>query len=133
VVSSLASGSRTPASASRRMGPPRGLPQTPRSVLRSNNTDTLNFRPLTVREFDAVEVYCRVKPLTSNSPTEGCIRILNDTTIALIPPETSSSWKLGTAKESHYTFQTVFNEDTAQKTTFDSVSLPLVKVVEDSN
>jgi hypothetical protein len=79
-----------------------------------------------VKELDPVEVYCRIKPLTTES---GCIRILNDQTVALVPPDNlHNAWKQGTAKEGHYSFKQVYDEAVSQKAIFDSIALPLVDV-----
>lgn len=78
------------------------------------------------KETDPVEVYCRIKPLGGDSGS--CIQILDNTTLALIPPETSVAYKLGTAKENHYTFKYVYGSNASQQQIFDEISLPLVKV-----
>lgn len=94
------------------------------SVLRIN-TDGNRRLPLNLLETDPVEVYCRIKPWIGD---DSCVRVLDDTTVALIPPESSVTWKLGTAKEQHYTFQRVFSSEATQKVIFDDIALPLVKV-----
>lgn len=119
----------TPSSSSRRMAPPSSTssrsttrPGTATSsVLRGNNNNDVHRQ-----EFDPVEVYCRIKPLEEES--DSCIQILDDTNLALIPPETSLAFKNGNPKEGHYAFQRVFGSDATQKRIFDEVSLPLVKV-----
>ncbi|CAL8109141.1 unnamed protein product [Orchesella dallaii] len=119
----------TPAS-NRRIGPPSSAT---RSAGRPATAGALRYNPdlnrqlnLNLRESDPVEVYCRIKPLEGDGD-DSCIRILDDSTLALIPPETSAAWKLGNAKEQHYTFQRVFGSDASQKVIFDSIALPLVK------
>jgi len=108
----------------------KNYPQTPKSALRLNNESVFTARPVVavMKELDPVEVYCRVKPLAAMAES-GCIRILNEETVALVPPENcSAAWKQGIAKESHYSFKHVFDETVSQKAIFDSVALPLVEV-----
>lgn len=126
----------TPMSSSRRLAPPSSTSSrsTSRpgtgtsSVLRgNNNNDNVNRQlQLNLKDYDPVEVYCRIKPLEEES--DSCIQILDDTNLALIPPDTSLAVKNGNAKENHYAFQRVFGSDATQKRIFDEVALPLVKV-----
>lgn len=119
----------TPGSTTRRLALASAGRSCPRpgtsSALRLNNelNKQLQFN---LQETDAVEVYCRIKPLDGN---DSCIRVLDDTTLALIPPDSSAAWKQGIAKEQHYSFQRVFGSDAPQKLIFDEIALPLVKVI----
>ena len=51
----------------------------------------------TSRDKDPVEVYCRLRPLETGTE-ESCITILNDTTVQVVPPETSQGYRSGTTK-----------------------------------
>jgi len=49
------------------------------------------------RDKDPVHVYCRLRPLETGTE-ESCITILNDTTVQVVPPETSQGYRSGTTK-----------------------------------
>ena len=74
-------------------------------------------------------VFCRVRPLfninNSNSETEKCVEVLDDTTLQLLPPVTSRNFYNGRA--SQFSFKAVFDEDSTQKAVFQTCGLPLVK------
>jgi kinesin family protein 23 len=79
----------------------------------SNNDNTPN---------EEVSVYCRIRPLT-NDNDESCIRVIDDKTVQLTPPESSRaffSWGFN-EKEVQYTFKKVFDVTSTQKQVFDQV------------
>lgn len=67
---------------------------------------------------EAVDVYCRLRPLRSITELV-CVKRLNDTVLQLISPSGS--------KSSSYSFKQIFDENTGQEQVFRSVSMPLVK------
>ncbi|XP_070178787.1 kinesin-like protein KIF23 [Littorina saxatilis] len=77
------------------------------------------------REYEPVEVYCRLRPL--DSPNDAvCVRALNPTTVQLVAPEVAV-YRNGQVKEYQYKFEHVFDEFSSQKALFERVALPLVE------
>lgn len=75
---------------------------------------------------DPVEVYCRIRPLNDNDE-ETCVEVISKNTIQLSPPHTSQGFKSGhRVTTTQHSFKYVFDEDSSQKTVFDTVALPLV-------
>ena len=71
---------------------------------------------------EEVSVYCRIRPPT-NDNDETCIRVVDDKTVQLTPPESSRafySWGFN-EKEVQYTFKKVFDVSSTQKQIFDQV------------
>jgi kinesin family protein 23 len=57
---------------------------------------------------------------------ESCVKVISQTTVSLLPPETGSAYRAANCKEFQHTFQRVFDERSTQKEVFDQVALPLV-------
>ncbi|XP_058521600.1 kinesin-like protein KIF23 isoform X4 [Ochotona princeps] len=74
---------------------------------------------------DPVGVYCRVRPL-SFPEQEGCIEVINNTTVQLHSPEGYRLNRNGDYKETQYSFKQVFGTHTTQKELFNVVACPLV-------
>ncbi|XP_025084213.1 kinesin-like protein KIF23 isoform X2 [Pomacea canaliculata] len=66
------------------------------------------------REYEPVEVYCRIRPL-DNPEDSVCIKAISIDTVELVPPEYQ------------FKFCHVFDEYASQKAVFEYVSLPLVE------
>lgn len=74
---------------------------------------------------EPVEVYCRIKPITSS--LTNCLKVISSTTVQLSAPEGVGGYRSGAnVKEIQYTFREVFDESFSQKEIFDRVALPLV-------
>ena len=73
---------------------------------------------------DPVKVFCRLRPLQNDE--ESCVKVLSQTTVSLILPETGSAYRVANYKELQHTFQHVFDDRATQKEVFDHVALPLV-------
>jgi Kinesin-like protein len=73
---------------------------------------------------DPVKVFCRLRPLQNDE--ESCVKVISQTTVSLLPPETGSAYRATNYKELQHTFQHVFDERSPQKEVFDHVALPLV-------
>ncbi len=71
---------------------------------------------------EEVSVFCRIRPPT-NSNDDNCIRVVNEKTVQLTPPESSRAfftWGFN-EKEVQYTFKKVFDLASTQKQVFDEV------------
>jgi kinesin family protein 23 len=55
------------------------------------------------------------------------VKVISQTTISLLPPETGSNYRLANYKEIRHTFKHVFDDKATQKEVFDHVALPLVE------
>uniref|UniRef100_A0A8C4UX03 Kinesin-like protein n=1 Tax=Falco tinnunculus TaxID=100819 RepID=A0A8C4UX03_FALTI len=75
---------------------------------------------------DPVGVYCRVRPL-SGPDQEGCIEVINETTVQIHPPDRYRIFRNGEYRETQYSFKEVFGTLVAQKELFDVVAKPLVE------
>ena len=73
---------------------------------------------------DPVKVFCRLRPLQNDE--ESCVKVISQTTVSLLPPETGSAYRAANCKELQHTFQHVFDDRATQKEVFDHVALPLV-------
>jgi kinesin family protein 23 len=73
---------------------------------------------------DPVKVFCRLRPLQNGE--EPCVKVLSQTTVSLLLPETGSTYRAANYKEVQHTFQCVFDDTATQKDVFDHVALPLV-------
>ncbi|XP_076439064.1 kinesin-like protein KIF23 [Babylonia areolata] len=81
--------------------------------------------PTSSREYEPVEVYCRLRPL--DDPNDAvCVRALNSTTVQLAAPENAAA-RNGQTKEYQYKFEHVFDEYASQKAVFEHIALPLVE------
>ena len=72
---------------------------------------------------EEVSVYCRIRP-PNNDNDETCIRVVDEKTVQLTPPESSRAfftWGFN-EKEVQYTFKKVFDVESTQKQVFDQVS-----------
>ncbi|KAL8615240.1 hypothetical protein ACOMHN_050281 [Nucella lapillus] len=81
--------------------------------------------PTSSREYEPVEVYCRLRPLYDPKDAV-CIRALSATTVQLVAPENAAS-RNGQVKEYQYKFEHVFDEYSSQKALFEHIALPLVE------
>lgn len=73
---------------------------------------------------EEVSVFCRVRP-PNNDNDESCIRVIDEKTVQLTPPESSRAfftWGFN-EKEVQYTFRKVFDVGSSQKQIFDEVML----------
>ena len=73
---------------------------------------------------EEVSVFCRVRP-PNNDNDENCIRVIDEKTVQLTPPESSRAfftWGFN-EKEVQYTFKKVFDTGSTQKQIFDKVIL----------
>ncbi|XP_011505660.1 PREDICTED: kinesin-like protein KIF23 [Ceratosolen solmsi marchali] len=75
---------------------------------------------------DPVQVYCRLRPMQFANDIS-CMKIIQDTTIAITPPESAMNFRNGAQKEIQTTFTHVFAENISQREIFQIVSLPLVE------
>ncbi|XP_062860709.1 kinesin-like protein KIF23 isoform X2 [Trichomycterus rosablanca] len=75
---------------------------------------------------DPVGVYCRVRPLGTESE-ECCIEVISSTTIQLHAPDGLKANRNGEFKETQYSFKKVFGINTTQKELFEDVAKPLVE------
>ncbi|GIY18875.1 kinesin-like protein KIF23 [Caerostris darwini] len=82
----------------------------------------MNAKQICVK--DAIEVYCRIRPLDSANDAT-CLRANDKNTVILFPPDMLHSTKI--LKEVHYSFKKVFDSEASQKQLFNQVSLPLVE------
>ncbi|XP_065322072.1 kinesin-like protein KIF23 [Gordionus sp. m RMFG-2023] len=73
---------------------------------------------------DPVEVYCRIKPPSTD---DICCQYIDEKKILLYPPENIQNIRNVNIKESEYTFTKVFPPEAKQKTVFRSVAKPLVQ------
>lgn len=104
---------RAPATPLRPMLPPK----TPKS--RQNSKENLVQK-------DPVQVFCRIRPLQSESDLS-CIRVVSSSTVALIPPESAINYKISNNKETQYVFKHIFDVDSSQQEVFCTVAQPLVE------
>ncbi|CAK1546538.1 unnamed protein product [Leptosia nina] len=74
---------------------------------------------------DPVHVYCRLRPM-QNENDISCINILSPTTIVMVPPPTTVSYRNENSKSMKYTFKEVFPPEANQQEVFDKVAFPLV-------
>ncbi|TGZ73918.1 hypothetical protein CRM22_001236 [Opisthorchis felineus] len=65
-----------------------------------------------------VQVFCRVKPNSTDSPS--CIEIINETTLKTVGS------RAGSYKETLHTFSAVYDDQVSQDVVFQNVALPLV-------
>ena len=78
-----------------------------------------NFRP---NDAEEVSVFCRIRPPNVDND-ENCIRVIDDKTVQLTPPESSRAfftWGFN-EKEVQYSFRKVFDIGANQKQVFDEV------------
>jgi kinesin family protein 23 len=75
---------------------------------------------------DPVQVYCRLRPMQYVNDIS-CMKIIQDTTIAITPPESAMNFRNGAQKEIQTTFTHVFADNISQREVFQIVSLPLVE------
>ena len=52
---------------------------------------------MTSKDREPVQVYCRIRPLEFSNQ-ETCVTVVNDTTVQVVPPETSQGYRSGTTK-----------------------------------
>jgi hypothetical protein len=72
---------------------------------------------------EEVSVFCRIRP-PNNDNDETCIRVIDEKTVQLTPPESSRAvftWGFN-EKEVQYTFKKVFDVESTQKQVFDQVN-----------
>jgi len=74
---------------------------------------------------DPVKVFCRLRPLQNDE--EPCVKVISQTTVSLLPPETGSGHRAANYREIQHTFKHVFDDRATQKEVFDHVALPLVE------
>ncbi|GIY99833.1 kinesin-like protein KIF23 [Caerostris extrusa] len=92
------------------------------SLISLKNLGRMNGKQICVK--DAIEVYCRIRPLDSANDAT-CLRASDKNTVILFPPDMLHSTK--TLKEVHYSFKKVFDSEASQKQLFNQVCLPLVE------
>lgn len=80
----------------------------------------------TASRVDPVEVYCRIRPLSSEND-ESCLKILDESNLMLQIPECSASYRSGQIKQLVYSFTQIFDDQTSQKQLFEQVAIPLVQ------
>lgn len=85
---------------------------------------TPRSRPNSGIQKDAVQVFCRVRPMQSDADLS-CIHVSSSTSLILTPPEIAINFKL--AKETQYIFKHVFDTISNQRETFSVVAQPLVE------
>jgi kinesin family protein 23 len=84
--------------------------------------------PFVLAKPTLLQVYCRMKPL-DDPGLPVCIKVVSPSSIALTPGPASHAAKNGIIKESQYSFEFVFDENTSQKAVFEHIALPLVEDV----
>ena len=52
---------------------------------------------MTSRDREPVQVFCRIRPLESSNQ-ETCVTVMSDTTVQVVPPETSQGYRTGITK-----------------------------------
>lgn len=75
---------------------------------------------------NTVQVFCRIRPM-SNISDVPCLKVMSNEIVALTPPEKAVNYKLGSLKETHYTFQHIFNAESRQNEIYEKVAKPLVE------
>lgn len=75
---------------------------------------------------DPVQVYCRLRPMQNESDVS-CMTITSPQSIRVSPPDSSTNYRAGTAKDVVYSFKRVFDDSVGQQEVFQTVGLPLVK------
>lgn len=75
---------------------------------------------------DPVQVFCRIRPM-QNDADPSCVRVVSQSTIALIPPESAINYKIAANKETQYVFKHIFDVDSTQHECFTTVAMPLVE------
>lgn len=75
---------------------------------------------------DAVQVFCRIRPINAESE-ESCVKVISPTTVALTPPEIAVNYKLACLRETHYIFKNVFDPQSRQREVYNVVAQPLVE------
>ena len=118
--------------------------RTPISVRSTRNPAVQPRRQISREEAekDPVEVYCRLRP---GEDGDGCVKVVSDSTVQLVPPASSKSYTTGKELQCgfkckyiwsilaahlwhvYYCFVGVFDEDSTQANVFDTVGLPLVQ------
>ncbi|GBP81704.1 Kinesin-like protein KIF23 [Eumeta japonica] len=79
-----------------------------------------------VYDRDPVQVYCRVRPMHSDTDVS-CMKIISATTVLMTPSATAISHRNENIKSMKYTFKEVFKPETSQQEVFDKVASPLVE------
>lgn len=87
-------------------------------------TKTPRCRPPTSNQKDAVQVFCRLRPLPSEADLS-CFRVNSPTSVVLTPPEMAVNYKV--AKETQYIFKHVFDAQSKQRECYCVVAQPLVE------
>lgn len=92
-------------------------PKTPKSSRPNSNNNFIK---------DPVQVFCRIRPLVSDGDLS-CVRVVSNSTLALVPPETAINYKITNAKETQYVFKHVFDQKSTQHEVYSTVAKPLVE------
>lgn len=79
-----------------------------------------------VVERDAVQVFCRLRPMQSDADLS-CFRVASPSTVALTPPESAINFKSSALKETQYGFKHVFDAASTQRACYQVVAQPLVE------
>ncbi|CAB3977560.1 kinesin KIF23 [Paramuricea clavata] len=83
-------------------------------------------KPSKSKPTDPVEVFCRIRPLNDNEE-DICVEVISNNTIQLNPPQNSQGFKSGhRVTATQHSFKQVFDEDSNQKSVFDTVALDIV-------
>lgn len=77
-------------------------------------------------ERDAVQVFCRLRPLQSEADLS-CFRVASSTTVALTPPENAINFKTSAHRETQFGFKHVFDATATQRCCYQVVAQPLVE------
>lgn len=81
-------------------------------------------RPHSGVERDAVQVFCRLRPMQSDADLS-CFRVTSPQSVTLTPPEMAVNYKV--AKETQYVFKQVFDANSTQRACYSTVAEPLVE------
>lgn len=77
-------------------------------------------------ERDAVQVFCRLRPMQSEADLS-CFRAISADTVAVLPPENAINFKAVALKETQYGFKHVFDASSTQRACYQVVAQPLVE------
>lgn len=77
-------------------------------------------------EKDPVQVFCRIRPMQSESDLS-CMKIISPTTVLFSPPPSAISYRNDSPKTMKYTFKHVFPAAANQSEVFERVAYPLVE------
>lgn len=94
-------------------------------TLRTQNSGATPKTPKRRKCTDPVEVFCRLRPLLTSDAGDRCLEQISETTVKLTAP-VGSQGSRNHAVSMFYTFNSIFDEQSTQKSVFDKLALPMV-------